>query len=145
MYLILFHISEEMGMGGCLWMMLDDVPFVVILSYLIQCICINNKKNRNMTKDDIHSLNNLPQDQYAVFQSTSLSHTVPHISLHLTTPVEQANYDAKEPIQSRSSQLVPITICFVQDHQLILRHSPLWLQSFPLCLEGDFESRNVCD
>ena len=81
-------------------MLLDDVPFVVILSYLISSnvYALTTKKNRNMTKDDIHSLNNLPQDQYAVFQSTSPSHTVPRISLRLTTPVEQANYDAKEPI-----------------------------------------------
>jgi hypothetical protein len=100
MHLILFHISGEAGMDGCLWMSLDDVPFVVILSYLISSniICINNKKNRNMINDDIHSLNNLPQDQYAVFQSTSPSHTVLRVSLRLTTPVEQANYDANEPI-----------------------------------------------
>ena len=34
MYPTLYHVSGEAGMDGCVEMMLDDVSFVVILSYL---------------------------------------------------------------------------------------------------------------
>ena len=90
----------------------DDIGIVVIiLSYLKQrkSRCISTKKNRNSKNNNRGNLNNLPQDKNAVLHSASPSHTVLHISLCLTTPVEEAGHDTKDPVQSRSSQLVPIT------------------------------------
>ena len=34
MYPILYYISGEAQMDGCVWMVLDDASLVVILSYL---------------------------------------------------------------------------------------------------------------
>ena len=42
-YPMLFCVSGEAGMDGWLWMVLDDVLFLVLLFYLIQR-CINKKK-----------------------------------------------------------------------------------------------------
>jgi len=105
----------------------------------------HQQKSRNNKNDNRGNLNNLPQDQNAVLHSASPSCAVLRVSLYLTTPVEEAGHDAKDPVQSRSSQLVPIAIRFIQDRQPVLGHSPLWLQSFPPCIEGRLESGKVRD